>query len=710
MSKQFLHVNNGISNAGLSADPSDGADGDLYYNTSSNVFRQFINGAWTNVGTSSTSGTVTSVALTVPTFLSVSGSPVTSSGTLAVSYSGTALPIANGGTAGTSASAAFNNLSPVTSTGDLIVGNGTDSNARLAIGSTGQVLTVAGGTATWASPASSGTVTSVALSDGSTNPIYNISGSPVTSTGTLTFTLKTENANLVFAGPSSGGAAQPTFRSLVAADIPLISLTSGVSGILPIANGGTNASSAAAAYNNLSPMTTTGDIEYEASAGSAARLAIGSTGQVLTVVAGLPSWQTSSGSGTVTSFVFTNGHNVTGTVTSSTTTPTLSLAPTSSSPSASSFASWDANDNLSANNVIEGYATTATTASGTLTLTVSSAEQQYLTGTAASYIVVLPVTSTLVLGQSYTIVNNSTQTVTVYSSNGISSLQVMLPTSSLVATVILTTGTSAASWSWSYNNSLSTESANLVLAGPASGAAAIPTFRSLVAADFATTVFTAPTVQKFTSSSGTYTTPTSPRGPLYIRIRMIGGGGGGAPSGSGSFGSTTAGGNSTFGTSLLVANGGGAGGTSSSTSSAGGAGGTASLGSGPIGLALTGGSGSNNAFNGSSTNGFMGTAGAPSPFGGGGAAGAYTGSSDGPGGNAPSNTGAGGGGGGTGSANVFTGTSGGAGGFIDAIITSPSATYSYAVGAGGNGGSAGTGGFAGGGGGSGIIIVEEFYQ
>jgi hypothetical protein len=44
------------------------------------------------------SGTVTSVDATVPTFLSVSGGPITTSGTLAISYSGTALPIANGGT------------------------------------------------------------------------------------------------------------------------------------------------------------------------------------------------------------------------------------------------------------------------------------------------------------------------------------------------------------------------------------------------------------------------------------------------------------------------------------------------------------------------------------------------------------------------------------------------------------------------------------
>lgn len=47
-------------------------------------------------------GSVSSVGLTAPSFLSVGGSPVTGSGTLALSYSGTALPIANGGTAVTS--------------------------------------------------------------------------------------------------------------------------------------------------------------------------------------------------------------------------------------------------------------------------------------------------------------------------------------------------------------------------------------------------------------------------------------------------------------------------------------------------------------------------------------------------------------------------------------------------------------------------------
>lgn len=71
----------------------------------------------------------------------------------------------------------------------------------------------------------SGTVTSVGLADGSSTPIFNISGSPVTTSGTLTETLKTQSANVCFAGPTTGSAAQPTFRALVAADIPSLPYT-----------------------------------------------------------------------------------------------------------------------------------------------------------------------------------------------------------------------------------------------------------------------------------------------------------------------------------------------------------------------------------------------------------------------------------------------------------------------------------------------------
>ena len=73
-----------------------------------------------------------------------------------------------------------------------------------------------------------------------------------------------------------------------------IGLTTQVSGILPIANGGTNASTAAAGFNNLNPMTTTGDMIYESATGVASRLPIGTSGQILEVVAGVPTWSTAA--------------------------------------------------------------------------------------------------------------------------------------------------------------------------------------------------------------------------------------------------------------------------------------------------------------------------------------------------------------------------------------------------------------------------------
>ena len=55
-------------------------------------------------------GTVTSVGLTAPSIFTVGGSPVTTSGTLALTYSGTALPLLNGGTGATTADAALTNF------------------------------------------------------------------------------------------------------------------------------------------------------------------------------------------------------------------------------------------------------------------------------------------------------------------------------------------------------------------------------------------------------------------------------------------------------------------------------------------------------------------------------------------------------------------------------------------------------------------------
>ena len=94
------------------------------------------------------SGSVTSVAATVPSFLSISGSPITSSGTLAITLSGTALPVANGGTGLTSFTAGYipygNGTGALNSSSNLIfdgtnLGIGTSSPSTIlnVIGTTG---------------------------------------------------------------------------------------------------------------------------------------------------------------------------------------------------------------------------------------------------------------------------------------------------------------------------------------------------------------------------------------------------------------------------------------------------------------------------------------------------------------------------------------------------------------------------------------------
>lgn len=69
----------------------------------------------------------------------------------------------------------------------------------------------------------SGSVSSVDMTVPSS--LLAVSGNPVTSSGTFAITLPTRNPNLVFAGPTNGGAAAPAFRSLVGADIPDLSAT-----------------------------------------------------------------------------------------------------------------------------------------------------------------------------------------------------------------------------------------------------------------------------------------------------------------------------------------------------------------------------------------------------------------------------------------------------------------------------------------------------
>ncbi len=205
-------------------------------------------------------------------------------------------------------------------------------------------------------------------------------------------------------------------------------------------------------------------------------------------------------------------------------------------------------------------------------------------------------------------------------------------------------------------------------------------------------VYVPPTRTILTASSGTYNLPN---GCLCIDVEMVGGGGGGG--GSGSAGSPTvgvSGGNTTFGTSFLVANGGAGASASNGTQASGG---TASGGD----INITGANGGPPSNVGSVT---WGALGGDSRLGVQGLPGI-----GGNPGNPASGYGAGGGGAGASTTPANCGGGGAAGGYLRKLISSPSASYSYANGAAGTGGVAGTGGAAGGAGVPGVIIVTEYY-
>jgi hypothetical protein len=164
---------------------------------------------------------------------------------------GAALPITSGGTGQTTASAAFNALSPITTAGDLILGNGSNSATRLGIGSNGFVLTSNGTTATWA--ASTGGVTSFSAGTTGFTPSTNTTGA-ITLSGTLIAvnggTGQTSYAvgDLLFASTTtalSKLADVATGNALISGGVGVapsygkIGLTTHISGTLAVGNGGT---------------------------------------------------------------------------------------------------------------------------------------------------------------------------------------------------------------------------------------------------------------------------------------------------------------------------------------------------------------------------------------------------------------------------------------------------------------------------------------
>ena len=129
------------------------------------------------------------------TAIAINGNQITS-GTVA---------IANGGTGQSTAGAAFNALSPITTTGDLIIGTGVNTASRLAIGANGYLLTSDGTTASWVAAPATGVTT---FSGGTTGltPATATSGA-ITLAGTLAIANGGTNST---ATATAGGAAYGT--------------------------------------------------------------------------------------------------------------------------------------------------------------------------------------------------------------------------------------------------------------------------------------------------------------------------------------------------------------------------------------------------------------------------------------------------------------------------------------------------------------------
>jgi hypothetical protein len=355
-----------------------------------------------------------------------SGGALYTTSTTAIT-SGT-LPLTAGGTGATTKAAAFNALSPMSASGDLIYGGSSGAATVLAKGSDGQVLTLASGLPTWASiPTATSTVAGyLASADWSTfngkqaaytnlTTIGSLSNGTgfLKNTGTGTFTYANPSTSEIsglgtgvatwLATPSSanfagaitdetgtGSVVLATSPTLVT---PVLGAATGtslsVSGQLtstvatgtaplvvtsttPVANlsiGG-NAATSTTATNIAGGLS--GSIPYQTAAGATSLLPKGTNGQILTLDAGLPAWATSSAVtsvGTIAASSTANGASITSNV--------LNLAPADGTnggvvtTAAQTFAgakTFSGNTSISGSNTFT-VGTGATALGGTLTVT-----------------------------------------------------------------------------------------------------------------------------------------------------------------------------------------------------------------------------------------------------------------------------------------------------------------------------------------------------
>jgi len=317
----------------------------------------------------------------------------------------------------------------------------------------------------------SGTVTSVGLFDGSTAPIYGISNSPITGSGSLTFTLLNESAAKVFAGPVSGSATQPGFRSLVSTDLPTGNLTdSGTDGIT-ISNGssavigsGTSISQHVADASHNGYLSSTDWTAFNSKgSGTVTSVSLTSPGVVYTV-SGSPV----TGSGTLALNLVNQSANQ------------FFAGPTNGSAVAPTFRAIVSSDLPTGNLTDVGTdGITITSGSNAVIGAGTSISQQKSDASHNGYL--------------------SSTDWSTFNSKGSGTVTSVALTS---PGVVYTVSGSPVTGSGTLALNLISQSANTFLAGPTSGSAVAPTFRVLVASDLP-------------SGTGTVTSVNASDGTIY---------------------------------------------------------------------------------------------------------------------------------------------------------------------------------------------------
>jgi hypothetical protein len=203
----------------------------------------------------------------------------------------TGLGIQEGLTAGSGISISSGTISATGLTTSNLASNAAITNAQLANSSTtlGSTTMTLGGTVTSVAGLTSvtstgftGTLTGNASTATKLAATKNING--IAFDGSADITIAAD-ANTLTGTTLASNVVNSSLTSVA-------TITSGVwSGTtIAVAKGGTGATTRAAGFDALSPMTTSGDIIYGGASGTGTRLAKGTDGQVLTLASGIPSW------------------------------------------------------------------------------------------------------------------------------------------------------------------------------------------------------------------------------------------------------------------------------------------------------------------------------------------------------------------------------------------------------------------------------------